>query len=93
VTDAEFRARYDQALTTIHQLTVAALRARFTSVIAPGLDWERAARRVHDRLSWPWTSGEWIAEVDRLALEMHQDEGDDWLTAEFLASRDSAPSC
>ena len=80
-------------LAELEALTVLALRSRFRAVMTAGIDWRRAAREVHGRLTWPWTPEEWDEEVDRVGYEIDRSEGDEWLTADFAARRDSGESC
>ena len=87
------KAAFAATLTELESLTVLALRSRFRAVMTAGIDWRRAAREVHRRLTWPWTPEEWDEEVDRVGYEIDRSEGDEWLTADFVARRDSGGSC
>ena len=87
------RDRFARILAELEALTVLALRSRFRAVMTAGVDWHRAAREVHRRLTWPWTPEEWDEEVDRVGYEIDRSEGDEWLTADFVARRDSGESC
>lgn len=80
-------------LDALEELTVTALQSRFRGVMTAGIDWRRAARLVHRRMIWPWTPEEWDEEVDRVGYEIDRSEGDEWLTADFAARRDSGESC
>ena len=84
---------FARILAELEALTVLALRSRFRAVMTAGIDWRRAAREVHRRLTWPWTPEEWDEEVDRVGYEIDRSEGDEWLTADFAARRDSGESC
>lgn len=92
---ATLKGKCAEVLDAMLALTVVAIRARFRHVVMGGTDWNKAARKVHSRLTWPWTPEEWDAEVERIAFEIQNadEEDDEWLTAEFIAMRESGVSC